>query len=48
MIVGYMQPQIQKKLFGDGDNDGILDRHWVSDIIRKETYVQVDGFKKSF
>ena len=43
MIAGDIQPQILKSRFAKGDDDGFLDRHWVSVTTRKKTYFRDIG-----
>ena len=42
-FVGYIQPDVLKARFEKRDNDGFLDRHWVSVTTRKKTYFKEIG-----
>ena len=47
MIAGYIQPQILKSRLAKGDDDGFLDRHWVS-VTTEPLQLSADGGKKLY
>ena len=44
-IVGFIQPSLLSKRLRKGDNDGLMDRHWVLLAERKETLYKEIGEK---